>query len=283
MKQLKITKKVTHRDEKSIDSYLNEISKYELISADDEAELARRIKTGDIEAFNRIIRANLRFVISVAKQYQFQGLTLSDLISEGNIGLIKAAKRFDETKGFKFISYAVWWIRQSILQAIAEHSRIVRLPLNKLGSINKVNQVFNELFQKFEREPTPEEIAKELELFPDEIIKLMADSGGTISMDAPVSEDEDISMYDILVQDTKGPDNELLNESLRTEVKRVLSSLSVRDADIIRLYYGLNDSSSLTLEEIGEKYNLTRERVRQIKDRAMDILKRRSNILKKFL
>ncbi len=283
MKQLKITKKVTNRDAESLNKYLHDISRYDLISPEKEAELALLIKEGNLDALNELIRANLRFVISVSKQYQGQGLSLSDLISEGNIGLMKAARRFDATKGFKFISYAVWWIRQSILQAIAEHARIVRLPLNKLGSINKVNQVFNELYQKYEREPTYSEIAKELDFAPNEIKKLMQNSAKAVSMDAPVVGDEDTTLYDILKTDSSATDKKLLKESLTKEILRVLGSLPSREAEIIKLYYGLSNEGVQTLEEIGERFNLTRERVRQVKGRTIKTLRRRSAILKKYL
>jgi RNA polymerase primary sigma factor len=284
MKQLKIIKQVTNREFASLDKYLHEISHYDLIDADREAELAFKIRKGDPEALNLLIRSNLRFVVSVAKQYQNQGLSLPDLINEGNIGLIRAARRFDETKGFKFISYAVWWIRQAILQSLAEYARIVRLPLNKIGSINKVNQTFYELLQRFEREPTPEEIAKELDAAPEDVRKAIENSGIHISMDAPVAEDERHNLYDILQNnDNISPDDELLRESLITEIERVLSTLPNREAQIIKLYYGLGSRHAFTLEEIGEQFELTRERVRQIKGRTLKILRHRSLILRKYL
>lgn len=284
MRQLKITKQVTNREAASLDKYLQEIGKIELLTADEEVELARRIKNNDYIALNKLIRANLRFVVSVSKQYQNQGLTLPDLINEGNLGLIKAAQRFDETKGFKFISYAVWWIRQAILQALAEQARIVRLPLNKIGSINKINQAFTRLEQEFERTPTPEEIAKELDLAPKEIKQIINNTGHHISMDAPLLQDEDNNLYDIMLsKDSLSPEKGLLKESLNKEIERVLSTLTFREAEIIRLYYGVNKKNAFTLEEIGEKFDLTRERVRQIKGKVIKILKQRSKILKSYL
>jgi len=284
MRQLKITKQVTNREAASLDKYLQEIGKIELLTADEEVELARRIKNDDYSALNKLIRANLRFVVSVSKQYQNQGLTLPDLINEGNLGLIKAAQRFDETKGFKFISYAVWWIRQAILQALAEQARIVRLPLNKIGSINKINQAFTRLEQEFERTPTPEEIAKELDLAPKEIKQIMNNTGHHISMDAPLLQDEDNNLYDIMLsKDSISPEKNLLKESLNKEIERVLSTLTHREAEIIRLYYGLNKKNAFTLEEIGEKFDLTRERVRQIKGKVIKVLKLRSKTLRSYL
>ncbi len=284
MRQLKITKQVTNREAASLDKYLLEIGKIELLTAEEEVELARKIKNNDYQALDKLIRANLRFVVSVAKQYQNQGLTLPDLINEGNIGLIKAAKRFDETKGFKFISYAVWWIRQSILQALAEQARIVRLPLNKIGSINKINQTFISLEQEFERTPTPEEIAQQLDLTPQEIKQIINNTGHHVSMDAPLLSDEDNNLYDIMLsKDSVSPDKDLLKESLNKEIERILSTLSHREAEIIRLYYGLNKKNPLNLEEIGEKFDLTRERVRQIKGKVIKILKSRSKLLKSYL
>lgn len=286
MRQLKIIKQVTNRETPSLDKYLHEIGKVDLISADEEVELARRIKKDDPAALNKLINANLRFVVSVAKQYQNQGLALPDLINEGNLGLIKAAQRFDETRGFKFISYAVWWIRQSILQALAEQARIVRLPLNKIGSINKINRTLAELEQKFEREPSLLEIAQALELAPEDIKESIKSSGRHVSMDAPLTHDEEGNMYDVLLsKDTPSPDRELLNESLRKEIERALSTLTHREASIIRLYFGLNGKHPHTLEEIGEEFSLTRERVRQIKEKAIKRLKHttRSKILKTYL
>jgi RNA polymerase primary sigma factor len=286
MRQLKITKQVTNRDTASLDKYLHEIGKVELLTADEEVTLARRIKKDDAEALNKLIRANLRFVVSVSKQYQNQGLSLPDLINEGNLGLIKAAQRFDETRGFKFISYAVWWIRQSILQALAEQARIVRLPLNKIGSINKINKTLNQLEQDFEREPSAEEIAKALEISPNEVKKSMANSGRHVSMDAPISSEEEGTMYDVMQSnDTPSPDKTLINDSLRKEIDRALTTLSRREGDILRCYFGLNGQAPNTLEEIGEKFDLTRERVRQIKEKAIRRLKHtsRSKNLKMYL
>ncbi|NJM15643.1 MAG: sigma-70 family RNA polymerase sigma factor [Bacteroidales bacterium] len=274
MRQLKIIKQVTNRDTPSLDKYLHEIGKVELITAEEEVELARRIQKGDQMALEKLVKANLRFVVSVSKQYQNQGLTLPDLINEGNLGLIKAAQRFDETRGFKFISYAVWWIRQSILQALAEQARIVRLPLNKISSINKINKTFAALEQAHEREPTIQEIAELLEMAPEEIKDTLKSSGRHLSMDAPLLGEEDGNMYDVLLnKDTPTPDNELLNDSLRKEIERALNTLSIREASIIRLYFGLNGKHQHTLEEIGTEFNLTRERVRQIKEKAIKRLK----------
>ncbi len=286
MRQLKIIKQVTNRETPSLDKYLHEIGKVDLISAEEEVELARRIKMNDSVALEKLISANLRFVVSVAKQYQNQGLSLPDLINEGNLGLIKAAQRFDETRGFKFISYAVWCIRQSILQALAEQARIVRLPLNKIGSINKINKVFNELEQQFEREPTILEISQVMELAPDDIKDALRSSGRHVSMDAPLQDGEDGTLYEVLLNsDTPSPDRELLNESLRKEIERALSTLTYREASIIKLYFGLGGKHPHTLEEIGEEFNLTRERVRQIKEKAIKRLKHttRSKILKSYL
>ena len=286
MRQLKIIKQVTNRETPSLDKYLYEIGKVDLISAEEEVDLARRIKKGDSQAMEKLIKANLRFVVSVSKQYQNQGLSLPDLINEGNLGLIKAAQRFDETRGFKFISYAVWWIRQSILQALAEQARIVRLPLNKIGSINKINKTYAELEQKFEREPTVMEIAKVLEIAPEDVKEAIRSSGRHVSMDAPLLDGEDGNMYDVLLNDDQpGPDKGLLNDSLRKEIERALSTLTYREASIIRLYFGLNGKHPHTLEEIGEEFSLTRERVRQIKEKAIKRLKHtsRSKILKSYL
>lgn len=286
MRQLKIIKQVTNRETPSLDKYLHEIGKVDLISAEEEVELARRIKQNDAQALDRLIKANLRFVVSVSKQYQNQGLSLPDLINEGNLGLIKAAQRFDETRGFKFISYAVWWIRQSILQALAEQARIVRLPLNKIGSINKINKTFAELEQKFEREPSVAEIAQVLEVAPDDIKEAIRSSGRHVSMDAPLTPGEEGSMYDVMLStDSPSPDKGLITESLRKEIERALSTLTYREASIIRLYFGLNGKHPHTLEEIGETFNLTRERVRQIKEKAIKRLKHttRSKILKTYL
>ena len=286
MRQLKITKQVTNRETASLDKYLQEIGKVDLITAEQEVELAQRIKKGDQVALEVLTKANLRFVVSVAKQYQNQGLTLPDLINEGNLGLIKAAKRFDETRGFKFISYAVWWIRQSILQALAEQSRIVRLPLNKIGSINKINKTFAFLEQAHEREPSAEEIAKELDMTVNDVKESLKNSGRHVSMDAPLVEGEDSNLYDVLNNgESPNPDRSLLHESLKTEIERALETLTPREADVVRLYFGLGEQHAMTLEEIGETFDLTRERVRQIKEKAIRRLKHtsRSKILKTYL
>ncbi len=286
MRQLKITKQVTNRETASLDKYLQEIGKVDLITADEEVELAQRIKAGDQIALEKLTKANLRFVVSVAKQYQNQGLTLPDLINEGNLGLIKAAQRFDETRGFKFISYAVWWIRQSILQALAEQSRIVRLPLNKIGSINKINKTYAFLEQAHERAPSAEEIAKELDMTINDVKESLKNSGRHVSMDAPLVEGEDSNLYDVLNSgESPNPDRVLLHESLRTEIERALETLTPREADVVRLYFGLGDQHAMTLEEIGETFDLTRERVRQIKEKAIRRLKHtsRSKILKTYL
>jgi RNA polymerase primary sigma factor len=288
MRQLKIVKQVTNRETASLDKYLQEIGRVELISADEEVELARRIRQGDRAALERLTKANLRFVVSVSKQYQNQGLALPDLINEGNVGLIKAAERFDETRGFKFISYAVWWIRQSILQALAEQARIVRLPLNKIGTINKINRAFSELEQINERPPSAEELADFLECSVDDVRNSMANSGRHVSMDAPLVEGDESSssMYDVLPNDSiQGPEAELNRESLRKDIERSLSSLTGREGDVVRLYYGLNGKHPLTLEEIGDLFDLTRERVRQIKEKAIRRLKHtsRSRMLKTYL
>ncbi len=286
MRQLKITKQVTNRETASLDKYLQEIGKVELITADEEVELAQRIKAGDQRALEKLTKANLRFVVSVAKQYQNQGLTLPDLINEGNLGLIKAARRFDETRGFKFISYAVWWIRQSILQALAEQSRIVRLPLNKIGSINKINKMYAFLEQENEREPSPEEIASRLDMSVNEVKESLKNSGRHVSMDAPLVEGEDSKLYDVLRSgESPNPDRALVQESLRIEIERALETLTPREADVVRLYFGLGDYQPMTLEEIGETFDLTRERVRQIKEKAIRRLKHtsRSKILMTYL
>ena len=286
MRQLKITKQVTNRETASLDKYLQEIGKVGLISADEEVELAQKIKAGDQKALDKLTKANLRFVVSVAKQYQNQGLTLPDLINEGNLGLIKAAQRFDETRGFKFISYAVWWIRQSILQALAEQSRIVRLPLNKIGSINKINKKYAELEQLNERAPSAEEIAQELDMTEEDVKESLKNSGRHISMDAPLVEGEDSNLYDVLKSgESPNPDRELMNESLRIEIERALQTLTPREADVIRLYFGLGGQHAMTLEEIGETFDLTRERVRQIKEKAIRRLRHssRSKLLKSYL
>ena len=286
MRQLKITKQVTNRETASLDKYLQEIGKVDLITADEEVELAQRIKAGDQTALEKLTKANLRFVVSVAKQSQNQGLTLPDLINEGNLGLIKAAKRFDETRGFKFISYAVWWIRQSILQALAEQSRIVRLPLNKIGSINKINKMFAFLEQENERPPSAEEIAKKLDMTVNDVKESMKNSGRHVSMDAPLIEGEDSNLYDVLNSgESPNPDKKLLHESLRIEINRALETLTPREADVVKLYFGLGEHQPMTLEEIGETFDLTRERVRQIKEKAIRRLKHtsRSKILMTYL
>ncbi len=287
MRQLKITKQVTNRETASLDKYLQEIGRVDLITAEEEVELARKIKQGDESALERLVKANLRFVVSVSKQYQNQGLSLPDLINEGNLGLIKAAQRFDETRGFKFISYAVWWIRQSILQALAEQARIVRLPLNKIGAINKINKTLSKLEQQLERLPTEDEVASVMDILPEDVSETMKNSGRHVSMDAPLSiNDEGGSMYDVMEEkDSISPDKELIFESLRKEIERSLNTLTIREADVIRLYFGLNGQASLTLEEIGERFELTRERVRQIKEKAVRRLKHtsRSKLLKAYL
>ncbi|MCE4565000.1 sigma-70 family RNA polymerase sigma factor [Maribellus sp. CM-23] len=286
MRQLKITKQVTNRDTLSLDKYLHEIGKVELLSAEKEVELAKRIKKGDRAALEILIKANLRFVVSVSKQYQNQGLSLPDLINEGNLGLIKAAERFDETRGFKFISYAVWWIRQSILQALAEQARIVRLPLNKIGSINKINKAFNKLEQEFQREPTVEELAELMEMKPDLVEDSMNFSNVHVSMDAPLREEEANNMYDVMMnEDSPDPDEKLMDLSLRQEIERSLATLGEREAEILRYYFGLKGYQQHTLEEIGDEFGLTRERVRQIKEKAIKKLKNqyRNRLLKSYL
>ena len=286
MRQLKITKQVTNRETASLDKYLQEIGRVDLITAEEEVELAQRIKAGDELALEKLTKANLRFVVSVAKQYQNQGLSLPDLINEGNLGLIKAARRFDETRGFKFISYAVWWIRQSILQALAEQSRIVRLPLNKIGSINKINKAFAQLEQELERPPTAAEVAVAVDLTEDEVKQSMKNSGRHVSMDAPLVEGEDSNMYNVIgSEDSPNPDEGLMVDSLRQEIERSLATLTPREGEVIRAYFGLNGEHAMTLEEIGEAFDLTRERVRQIKEKAIRRLKHtsRSKILKTYL
>jgi len=285
MRQLKITKSITNRESASLDKYLQEIGKEELISVEEEVELAQRIKKGDQEALEKLTKANLRFVVSVAKQYQNQGLSLPDLINEGNLGLIKAAEKFDETRGFKFISYAVWWIRQSILQALAEQSRIVRLPLNQVGSLNKINKAFARFEQEHERTPSAEELANELELPKEKVTDTLRVAGRHISVDAPFADGEDNSLLDVLVNtDSPNADRGLINESLATEVERALEILTERERDIIRYFFGIG-CSEMTREEIGEKFDLTRERVRQIKEKAIRKLRQssRSSLLKSYL
>ncbi|MCX6301261.1 MAG: sigma-70 family RNA polymerase sigma factor [Bacteroidia bacterium] len=286
MRQLKITKQVTNRDTPSLDKYLQEIGKVDLISPEDEVILARRIKSGDPSALKKLVKANLRFVVSVAKQYQNQGMSLPDLINEGNLGLMKAAQRFDETRGFKFISYAVWWIRQAILQALAEQARIVRLPVNKIGSINRINRAFARLEQEYEREPSSQEIADMLEMIPEDVKESLKTNGRTVSMDAPLTSEEDNTMYDVLQSvDTPSPDKNLINESLAYEIERALSTLSARESKVLKLYFGLGMKHPFTLEEIGEELNLTRERVRQIKEKAIKRIQftTRCRILKTYL
>jgi RNA polymerase primary sigma factor len=286
MRQLKIIKQVTNRENLSLDKYLVEIGKVKLITAEEEVDLARRIHDGDLNARNRLINANLRFVVSVSKQYQNKGMNLPDMINEGNLGLIKAAERFDETKGFKFISYAVWWIRQSILQAMAEQARIVRLPLNRYSQINKIKKTINVLEQDFEREPTFNEISQASELNPDDVIQAIQNAGRYISFDAPVTQEDESNMYDVLIsEDISSPDKELLLDSLRKETDRAINTLPQREANIIRFYFGLNGNHVHTLEEIADKYNLTRERVRQIKEKAIRRLKNftKNKILKTYL
>lgn len=286
MRQLKITKSITNRETASLDKYLQEIGKEELIGADEEVLLAQRIKAGDQQALEKLTKANLRFVVSVAKQYQNQGLSLPDLINEGNLGLIKAAKRFDETRGFKFISYAVWWIRQSILQALAEQSRIVRLPLNQVGSLNKISKESSRLEQRFERQPSADELAEALDMPEDKVLAAMKISTRFISMDAPISPDEDTKFVDLFVtDDTPATDNNLIKESLMREIQRSLATLTEKERDVINLYYGIGMPHGLTLEEIGAKFDLTRERVRQIKEKAIRRLKHtsRSKLLKAYL
>ena len=287
MRQLKITKSITNRESQSLEKYLQEIGKVDLLTPEEEVDLAKRIKQGDQAALEKLTKANLRFVVSVAKQYQNQGLSLSDLINEGHLGLIKAAQRFDETRGFKFISYAVWWIRQSILQALAEQSRIVRLPLNKVGSLNKINKAFSELEQQYEREPSAEELADLLEITTDEVETTLGVAARHVSMDAPFVEGEDNSLLDVLENTAMpGTDQHLeYADSLRREIERSLGTLTDRQADVIKLYFGLGIEHPMSLEDIGEKFGLTRERVRQIKDKAINKLRatNRSKLLKNYL
>jgi RNA polymerase primary sigma factor len=285
MRQLKITKSITNRESASLDKYLQEIGKEELITIEEEVDLAQRIRQGDKDALEKLTRANLRFVVSVAKQYQNQGLSLPDLINEGNLGLIKAAEKFDETRGFKFISYAVWWIRQSILQALAEQSRIVRLPLNQVGSLNKINKAFSKFEQEFERTPSPEELAIILELPKEKVSDTLRVSGRHVSVDAPFSDGEENSLLDVLINnDSPNADRALLNESLGREIERSLSTLTERERDIVKYFFGIG-VQDMTLEEIGERFGLTRERVRQIKEKAIRRLRHtsRSKLLKSYL
>ncbi len=286
MRQLKISKQITNRESQSLDKYLQEIGKVDLLSPEEEVELAKKIRQGDRVSLERLTKANLRFVVSVAKQYQNQGLPLSDLINEGNLGLIKSAQRFDETRGFKFISYAVWWIRQSILQALAEQSRIVRLPLNRVGSLNKISKLYSKLEQEFEREPTPEELAEVMEMTPGEVRNTIKISGRHVSVNAPFVQGEENTLLDVLENDSEeNPDSGLVNESLKKEIKRALSTLTEREEEVISSYYGLSNNPPMTLEEIGENLDLTRERVRQIKEKAIRTLrqKSRNKTLKPYL
>ena len=283
MRQLKISKQITNRESQSLDKYLQEIGKVDLLTAADEVALAKRIKAGDRKALETLTKANLRFVVSVAKQYQNQGLSLSDLINEGNTGLIKSAQRFDETRGFKFISYAVWWIRQSILQALAEQSRIIRLPLNRVGSLNKISRTFSQLEQKYEREPTTEELANVLDVTVNEVDDTMKVSGRHASLDASFVQGEESSLLDVLENTSEEkPDSELMSDSLRQEIQQLLATLTEREADVILLYFGLNGKHPMTLEEIGARFQLTRERVRQIKEKGIKKLRNssRSEVLK---
>ena len=285
MRQLKIVKQITNRESQSLDKYLQEIGRVELITANEEVILAQKIREGDHMALEKLTKANLRFVVSVAKQYQNKGITLGDLINEGNIGLIRAASRFDETRGFKFISYAVWWIRQAIMQALAEQSRIVRLPLNRVSSLNKISRSFSELEQKFQRDPTPEDLAEVLDIDAEEVVLNLRISGRQVSVDAPFVSGEENSLLDVLENDQEIPDLGLMKDSLRGEVQRALSTLTQRESDVLALYFGLNGKQSMTLEEIGLKFNLTRERVRQIKEKATRRLRQnfRSKTLRTYL
>ncbi|MGV3704053.1 MAG: sigma-70 family RNA polymerase sigma factor [Arcticibacter sp.] len=285
MRQLKISQSITNRESQSLDKYLHEIGKVDLITAQEEVILAQKIREGDQAALERLTKTNLRFVVSVAKQYQNQGLTLGDLINEGNLGLIKAAKRFDETKGFKFISYAVWWIRQSILSAVAEQSRIVRLPLNQIGSLSKINKAYSKLEQEYERQPSPEELADILETTVDKISDSLSNAGRQVSMDAPFVQGEENTLLDVMQSDDPGTDSDLINDSLAMEISRSLATLSERDREVLILFFGIGSNNPLSLEEIGEKFNLTRERVRQLKDKSLQRLKHasRSKILQSYL
>lgn len=285
MRQLKILKSITNRESASLDKYLQEIGHEELLTTDEEVELAQRIRKGDKRALERLTKANLRFVVSVAKQYQNQGLSLPDLINEGNVGLIKAAEKFDETRGFKFISYAVWWIRQSILQAIAEQSRLVRLPLNQVGSVNKITRELNKFEQEYERKPSVDEIAERVDLPEDKIADAMKANSRHVSMDAPIADGEDSSMIDFLAGDSSNTDKELAIESLKAEVSRILKLLTDKEQKVLRAFFGIDGSPEMTLDEIGEKYNLTRERVRQIKEKALRRLRHntKNKLLKSYL
>ena len=285
MRQLKISKSITNRESASLDKYLQEIGHEELLTTDQEVELAQRIRKGDKRALERLTKANLRFVVSVAKQYQNQGLSLPDLINEGNVGLIKAAEKFDETRGFKFISYAVWWIRQSILQAIAEQSRLVRLPLNQVGSVNKITRELNKFEQEHERKPSVDEIAERVDLPEDKIADAMKANSRHVSIDAPIADGEDSSMIDFLSGDSSNTDRELAIESLKAEVSRILKLLTDKEQKVLRAFFGIDGSPEMTLDEIGEKYNLTRERVRQIKEKALRRLRHntKNKLLKSYL
>ncbi|WP_289062675.1 RNA polymerase sigma factor RpoD/SigA [uncultured Zobellia sp.] len=286
MRQLKITKQITNRDTKSLEKYFQEISKIELITADEEVELTRRIRNGDQVALNRLVNANLRFVVSTAKQYQGSGLLLSDLINEGNIGLVKAAKRFDETRGFKFISYAVWWIRQAILSAISQHSRMIRLPLNKIGQISKINKVYSSLEQSHQRPPSAVEIARELDMSATQVKTALKNSGKHLSMDAPFKEGESSNLYQVIQStDATSPDANMMNDSLKTDLNLILSSLPNRESEVIKLYYGIGERNPKSLSEIGELFDITRERVRQIREKAIRILRnrRKTDILQAYL
>ncbi|MEJ5261789.1 MAG: RNA polymerase sigma factor RpoD/SigA [Ignavibacterium sp.] len=283
---MKLFKHITNREAASLDKYLSEIAKEPLLTPEDEIRLAIQIRNGDNAALERLIKSNLRFVVSVAKQYQNQGLSLGDLINEGNVGLMKAARRFDETRGFKFISYAVWWIRQSILQALAEQSRIVRLPLNRVGTLNKIGKEYGRLEQEFEREPSPEELANALEMDVEELSDVLRMNGKPMSMDAPFNQNDENSLHDVLINDElPSPDEELMNESLKAEIKSALNILNEREKEVLKLYFGIETDQPLTLEEIGEKFNLTRERVRQIKEKAIRKLRHnsKSKNLKSYL
>lgn len=286
MRQLKITKQITNRDTKSLEKYFQEISKIDMISADEEVELAKRIRKGDQVALNKLVNANLRFVVSAAKQYQGNGLRLSDLINEGNIGLVKAAQRFDETRGFKFISYAVWWVRQAILQAMSEQSRMIRLPLNKIGEISKINKVYSYLEQAYQRPPTAIEIARELDMSPAQVKLAIKNSGKHLSMDAPFEEGETSNLYNVIKsKESNSPDAEVMKDSLRTDIVQVLKTLPERERNVISLYYGIGEDKPMSLREIGELFGITRERVRQIREKAIRILqhKSRNKILKAYL
>jgi RNA polymerase primary sigma factor len=287
MRQLKISKSITNRESQSLEKYLQEIGKVELITPEEEVKLAIRIKQGDMKALDRLTKANLRFVVSVAKQYQNQGLSLPDLINEGNLGLIKAAQRFDETRGFKFISYAVWWIRQSILQALAEQSRIVRLPLNKVGLTNRINKAYQQLEQEFEREPSAEELADLLELDTEEVAATLGMSARHVSMDSPISEGEDSTLVDVMMNpNAESADEDIANrQSLKLEIERSLNTLTERQQEVIRYFFGIGIEHPMSLEDIGDRFSLTRERVRQIKDKAINRLKNasRNNLLRSYL